>query len=657
MPIIKFEGFETGSLVTIDVTQGANSDSGSTPAWGLGSTISLELSASRLSGTAPMGVLFAASAASLAPRVESPFHDIEGVWDFDDPGDFTALGNAPIWGSDRNVGYGPHGTHVFSDPGTYVVTYTAHDGETSSTASLTISVEDPDLVFAGSDTAVVSGAGDFTGKPAGASEHLTIASALAALSGKTRARLLLRRSESFTDPISIDETSGAGRKYAIGAFGTGARPLLDMSGSGQDGVKVEASPNTFDEIMVRDIEIIGTYDPTAASQPVKPSGAGINLQGVGNRKPLNAHKTVWDVDMSNLGAQGVACDGNSTTEPNRFLYLGNLRCIGWFDYGILAGDGGDWGISGCTFQQPTGTYNGQGKSTAPWWPDHGPFRLSRPLGDVVFSNCDYASFNDWSSSSSSRSMQPNVLWNSGTHADQVLVVDRMRTEGAGFEIFKGSGGGLGVTDNFVVVDRLFVIHTDLSRNTLRMPMGGTTVRNSILVAPNIPPGGAAGLQQMVAADVTPVVPGAQTRRSEFYSNALIDLREDANARSRGGNQDRDFRPGDIDEIAERFFGNNIGHAPNMVTGGTIAQGPLDEGARFAVLYDGERWEGAPVDLTRRYGTEVTARFEPQAGSGAIGGATGKVSLLDFDGNLRAQVLAGLMRATYSEGPFEPPLEG
>ena len=41
----------------------------------------------------------------------------------------------------------------------------------------------------------------------------------------------------------------------------------------------------------------------------------------------------------------------------------------------------------------------------------------------------------------------------------------------------------------------------------------------------------------------------------------------------------------------------------------------------------------------------------------IGGAgSNKVSLIDFDGNVRSDVLDGLARSTPSEGPFEPNLE-
>jgi len=44
------------------------------------STLTVSLEATRLTGTAPMGVLFSADVTSDAPRVVLPFHDVEGIW-------------------------------------------------------------------------------------------------------------------------------------------------------------------------------------------------------------------------------------------------------------------------------------------------------------------------------------------------------------------------------------------------------------------------------------------------------------------------------------------------------------------------------------------------------------------------------------------------
>jgi hypothetical protein len=196
MPVFKFRGFAAGDLVDLSVTQGARSESATVASWAeqQATPITAALSVSRTSGTAPMGNLFSVEASSPAARVVVPFHDIESVWSFDDPGGFTALGNNPTWGADRNLAYGPRATHVHSTPDTYTVTCTCHDGENPARSEMiTLTVNDPDTVFAGADTAVVSQAGDFSGKPTGAAEFTSIPAARAHLAGKTNARLLLRR--------------------------------------------------------------------------------------------------------------------------------------------------------------------------------------------------------------------------------------------------------------------------------------------------------------------------------------------------------------------------------------------------------------------------------------------------------------------------------
>ncbi len=670
MPGIKFQGFSTGSAVEIAAVQGAQSANGSVATWaetgGGSSNMTLSISANRISGVAPMGALFSADATSTETRVESPYHDIEGLWSYGDPGNFTSLGDSPLWGTDWNVGYGPRGTHVFSEPGTYTVSHTAYDGTGSRSDTMQITVEDPDVVFVGTDTAVVSSSGNFAGAPSGASEFTTLAAALSHLSGRQNQRLLIRYDETHTDAIEFDERSGSGRRVFVGRFGHGSsttRPLLDMSGSQNDAISVIG--DTFDEITICDLRIQGGYDPTATSQPSNPDGSGINFTGPADDKCYDAHKTVWNVDIENIGNMGIDCDGRSgDNKPNRRLYLGNTRIIGWYNYGILSGDGGEFGFSGVTIQQPTGTVNGQGKGGPVYWPDHGPFRLSRPNGMMVMSNCEFTSFNDWSAGSSSQTFQDIFRWNSGGSSsngtvtnNQELVIDRFRGEGGTFQVYNATGGGQGVTDNWVVVDRWHFIHADLSKHTVNMPMGGCTVRNGVAVIPNVPPGGSTGIQRMFSDNQSNYYAGAQTRRAEFYSNALIDLRSDANARSRNGDPDsKSYTVGGYQNHGNAYFGNNLLHAPNMVTGGEAGHAPLADTPQWNVLYDGERWEEGAVDTSRAYGNAPTASFVPEPGSPAIGGASGKVSILDFHGNLREDVLASLSRSNPSEGPYEPLLE-
>lgn len=660
MPNFKFQGFPVQANVALSVVQGALSDSASVSTWGESSntTLTVSLSATRTTMMAPGGAIYYENATSTAPRVDSAYHDVEGPWSFGDTGDYTALDNSPLWGVEKNVAHGPRTVYVHDTPGNYTISKTGYDGTSSTVGTLNITVQDPFTeVFSAADIAVVSGSSNFADKPTGAQEFTSIASAMSYLSGRTLQCLLLRDTETFTDTIEFEENSGSGRRVLVGKFGSSAssRPFLDVGTN--SGVTFGGS--AYDEIAVRDLIITGSYDATALSPPARYTSDGISFsKNVSGEMPLLAHKTIWNCDISGVG-KGINSTGlNSPEVPNSHVYVGNTKVSNWYDYGMFAVRSGTTGLCGCSIRQPEGTRNGNGKNTSPYWADHGPFRQSDPEDVCVISNCDLASYNGWPASSNNRTFQPPVRWHAGgsgtANPDKELVLDRVRAEGGQFNLYTATGGGAGVTDNFVVCDRLYIVNSDHAKQPILSPMGGVTIRNSIVVVPNIPAGGSNGIISMFSDDDGgDATAGSQTRRSELYSCALIDLRSDANASSRTGNQDRDFNTGGFDNITNSFFGSNILHAPNMVTGGNTAHAPLDTTPQFSTTYAGEAWQTSAIDTTRRYGDAPLALWKPETGSAAIGAATGKVSLVGFNGNLRADVLAGLSRSTPSVGPFEP----
>ncbi len=686
MPVFKFRGFATGETVDLSVTQGASTDNATVASWAeaQATPITASVSAIRTSGTAPMGNIFYVEANSPAARVDSPYHDIESVWSFDDPGTFGALGNSPLWGADRNTAYGPRATHVHSRPDTYAVTCTAHDGENPARSEvIDISVNDPNAVFAGADTAVVSQASDFAGAPLGAAQFTSVAAARTHLSGRQNARLLLRAGESFGG-IDISETGGSGRRYYVGRFGTGARPVINLTTSG-DGVGFStggANSTSFEELIVNGLDIRGTYDASAAS-PINTSAVGINFS---NASRL-AHKTVWDCRIEGVDRGVLVFGPTQFTTPARNFYMGDTYITNWLDYAVFCDDAGDFGLSGCRAQQAPEARNAPSKNSSPYHPDHGPFRISRAWGTTVFSNCDFASFNDWSSNEGSspnfnrsNSFQPIIRWNTGNGgADPELVVDRFRGEGGPFRLFNGvsidgsSGGPSTRNPAWVVADRVHHVMPDHPPNSPNLPLGGTTVRNATFVVPDTPAGWSTGFSRFLDPGGTgPAGAGNADRRVECYSSAFIDLRRDAYAAARpdvsfysGSNVNRPFDAGDLAGFTDQYIGSNLHYAPNMVDGGpSDAANNLDETSRYTPLYSGERWKDEAVDTSRAYpDNRVTASFKPLTGSNVIGAATGKVSILDMDGNLRSEVLAGLLaanpaaRTTASVGPYEPNLEG
>src|SRR4030066_531277 len=160
--------------------------------------IVLSLVPARTSGVAPLAVFVDASGTTDIGVTTRPFHDLEYTWSFGDPGSGTWASGAQPGVSSKNSATGPVAAHVFETPGTYPVTLTVFDGTNTATTNTTITVQDPDTVFAGTNTICFSTSGTFTGCPAGATQTTTSNFVTAIANQTTNKRLLFRRGETFT---------------------------------------------------------------------------------------------------------------------------------------------------------------------------------------------------------------------------------------------------------------------------------------------------------------------------------------------------------------------------------------------------------------------------------------------------------------------------
>ena len=223
--------------------------------------LSVSLVPSRTSGVAPLSVFFDASGTTDASVTSRPFHDLEYRWDFGDPLGSPVSGTTWATGSgagsnSRNAALGPVAAHVFEVPGTYTVALSVFDGINSANAETTVTVSDPEAVFAGTSTVCFSASGTFTGCPSGATQ-VTTSDFVAAIAAHqaTGKRLLFRRTETFTAASSASITAtGPG---LVGAFGTGVAPRVQMSGA--TAILLMSSPATPDigDWRVMDLELDG----------------------------------------------------------------------------------------------------------------------------------------------------------------------------------------------------------------------------------------------------------------------------------------------------------------------------------------------------------------------------------------------------------------
>lgn len=185
------------------------------------------LSLTRSTGTAPLYVMLDASGTT-DTTVTKPFHDATYTYDFGDAG-AGSWTTGSLLGS-KNASYGPMAGHIYETAGSYTVTLTVFDGVNTCQTTAGVVVTAADVTFAGTNTTCVSTSGNFTGCPSGANQVTTsdFDAALAA-NVSTGKRTLFRRTETFTASTNVIITAtGPG---LIGAYGSGAVPVVNMTGS------------------------------------------------------------------------------------------------------------------------------------------------------------------------------------------------------------------------------------------------------------------------------------------------------------------------------------------------------------------------------------------------------------------------------------------
>jgi PKD repeat protein len=171
-----------------------------------------------LSGPAPLAVMFDATATTVDSG--SAFHQLSYEFNFGDDRGQTW----PFSGVSKNVQRGgPLAAHVFEVPGTYTVRLRANSAIASSESTVTITVQDPNSVYAGAKTVCVSASSNFEGCPSGASQQTSLPSSL------DDSRVLLRRGESF-GTLTLRHADNA---VQVGAFGSGStKPRIQTASIG-----------------------------------------------------------------------------------------------------------------------------------------------------------------------------------------------------------------------------------------------------------------------------------------------------------------------------------------------------------------------------------------------------------------------------------------
>lgn len=289
------------------------------------SQISVNLTSTRLSGPAPLAVIVEATGTtSELSGVTDTFRQLTYEFNFDDPDS----GVWPISGQSKNTEIGgPVAAHIFTEPGTYVISCTARRGAEEATGYVTITVQDPNVVYSGTNTIFVSPSGNFSNAPSGAQ---TVTSLPTLVSDR---RYILNRGESFG---ALNWPHGVSRSQVIAGPGTGAKPIVS-------GIQVGTGAQPPDSNFPEEVTIVGL------------NNTGTYIQSSYARRQL-----YMDCDQPNSAEITIGGAAGYWADPSRYgpsmpyvreWFLVNVYARGTDSTNSTTGDLIQSAILGCDFQR------------------------------------------------------------------------------------------------------------------------------------------------------------------------------------------------------------------------------------------------------------------------------------------------------------------
>ena len=425
--------------------------------------------ASRQTCIAPCGVFFEA-VLNQSLGTERPIHELSFQWSFEDPAArFEVLSNDfPESFKDANAAQGPLAGHVFERPGTYEVrVWVANRNQNYAIGSETITVEDPEIAYAGTRTICYSNRSNFSGCPNGAQRFTSAVDAIRA-ANQSRMRVLFRSGEETL--FNTDTTFRGLRDIQIGSFGSGAKPILRIDGSV---TKNLFEPAETDGFTLFGLEMRGDYDPR--------TGMGENFNENGIRNLGNVRNTtVFRNKFSGLQMGVLFVD-----RPVGVIVADN-EISDWYDYGIFDSSADRTAYIGNSIKQNPNAVSGPGgtdRSIIPRWADHGPIRTSDVTSLVIAQN-DMVSTTGWSSNGQAH--QPALRYNQSGTLNHFGVINRNRLAG-GYNVVSlntQNSSTIGNVGN-VIFERNLLIGTSNTNEFLWLHFGGTTIRNNIAIMPDV----------------------------------------------------------------------------------------------------------------------------------------------------------------------------
>lgn len=277
-------------------------------------------------GVAPLTVVFDATTSGngvVRPSGTLPdFASFTYEWSFGDP----ASGTWPHNGKSKNTGTGWIGAHVYEVPGAYRATLrVTTDQGVVTEYHQDITVTDPNTVFA-ARTFYVAATGSDSNPGSESQPFQTLARGVsAAFATSQPTRVLFRRGDTFTTGTSQSSGQGAAA-VLIGAYGTGAKPVLRMGGT-YGGINLVR----WDDARLVDLHLVAT---SASSMVQYARGISMGTRTTLLRCTIEGfpsaldgsdvnNATAAECELLNSAEYGIYAYGPSLELGNHLAFLGN----------------------------------------------------------------------------------------------------------------------------------------------------------------------------------------------------------------------------------------------------------------------------------------------------------------------------------------------
>jgi len=286
---------------------------------------------------APCAVVFAADATT-DTAVTLPYHECFYYWDYGDSAqetEYWQYGARPGTQS-KNHDRGPIGGHVYTEPGEYTVTLHVMDAHGNyNTASQTITVTDPDVIFAGDKTICMSNDANFDGAPAGAVLITTDnVNGSAAYSTHGR-RHLYKRGHTFNATAANGYQLINRNDVQFASFGDPEqpKPVLDAAIPGCNIIRVWGKAWYVDNYQF--------YDLAFTNSVHSYQNASVSIYNEATNNAIFSeygHFTFYNCDFVDLATPGVSGRGNMVAGCHADVYGGagmvgawgtNGQCCAW----------------------------------------------------------------------------------------------------------------------------------------------------------------------------------------------------------------------------------------------------------------------------------------------------------------------------------------